>query len=73
MLKISLASWIAKGAACLDGSYRRVSRQPNLASCSRQTAYDHDGKVQADVEARHQGGPTRAELVTQNYQPPPRE
>ena len=66
MLKIPLATWIANAAARLDGSYGQVSRQASLAGCSRQTVYEHAGKVQAAVEARHQGGPTRAELIERN-------
>ena len=67
MLKIPLATWIANAAACLDGSYGQVTRQALLADCSRQTVYDHAGKVRAAVEAEHQGGPTRAELVERNH------
>src|SRR3954449_13370657 len=67
MLKIPLATWIANAAACLSGSYGQVSRQALLAGCSRQTVYDHAGKVRAAVEAEHQGGTTRAELVEQNH------
>ena len=67
MLKIPLATWIANAAACLNGSYGGVTRQAILADCSRQTVYEHAGKVQAAVEAEHQGGPTRAELVEQSH------
>src|SRR4051812_21293889 len=67
MLKIPLATWIANAAACLNGSYGQVSRQASLAGCSRQTVYDHPGKVRAAVEAEHQGGTTRAELVEQSH------
>src|SRR3954463_15769535 len=67
MLKIPLATWIANAAACLDGSYGQVTRQATLADCSRQTVYDHAGKVRAAVEAEHQGGPTRAELVERSH------
>src|SRR3954465_9562240 len=67
MLKIPLATWIANAAACLDGSYGQVTRQAHLAGCSRQTVYDHAGKVRAAVEAEHRGGPTRAELGGQNH------
>jgi hypothetical protein len=67
MLKIPLATWIANAAACLDGSYGQVTRQAILANSSRQTVYDHACKVRAAVEAEHQGGPTRAEMVEQNH------
>src|SRR3954467_7782066 len=63
MLRIPLATWIANAAACLNGSYGQVTRQASLADCSRQTVYDHAGKVRAAVEAQHQGSPSRAEVV----------
>jgi len=66
MLKIPLATWIANAAACLNGSYGQVTRQAILADCSRQTVYDHAGKVRAAVEAQHRGSPNRAELVEQD-------
>jgi hypothetical protein len=66
VLRIPLATWIANAAACLDGSYGHVTRQANLADCSRQTIYDHARKVQAAVEAEHRGSPNRAALVEQD-------
>ena len=66
MLKIPFATWIANAAACLTGTYGDVTRQAEVADCSRQTIYDHAQKVQAAVEAAHDGGPTRAELIEQN-------
>ena len=68
MLKIPLATWIANAAACLHGSYGQVTRQASLADCSRQTVYDHAGKVRAAVEAQHQGSSYRAERVGQDQQ-----
>ncbi len=66
MLKIPFATWISNAAAALTGLYGDVTEQAQVADCSRQTVYDHAQKVQAAVEAEHQGGPTRAELVAQN-------
>ena len=66
MLKIPFATWIANAAAALTGLYGDVTEQAQVADCSRQTVYDHAQKVQAAVEAEHQGGPTRAELVADN-------
>jgi hypothetical protein len=63
VLKIPLTTWIANAAACLQGSYGQVTRQASLAACSRQTVYDHAGKVRAAVEALHRGSPNRAEVV----------
>jgi hypothetical protein len=68
MLTIPLVTWIANAAAALTGTYGAVTRQAEIADCSRQTIYDHAQKVQAAVEDAHDGGPTRAELLTQNQQ-----
>src|SRR5260370_36243375 len=66
MLKIPFATWIANAAAGLTGSYGDVTRQAEVADCSRQTIYDHAQKVQAAVEDAHDGGPTRAEWIERN-------
>jgi hypothetical protein len=68
MLKIPFVTWIANAAAALTGSYGDVTRQAEVADCSRQTIYDHAHKVQAAVEDAHDGGLTRAELIEQNRQ-----
>src|SRR3954465_9261039 len=66
MLKIPFVTWIANAAAGLTGSYGDVSRQAEVADCSRQTIYDHAQKVRAAVEDAHDGGPSRAELIERN-------
>ena len=66
MLKIPFATWIANAAAGLTGIYGDVTRQAEVADCSRQTLYDHAQKVQAAVKDAHDGGPTRAELIERN-------
>src|SRR5947209_4336679 len=66
MLKIPFVTWIANAAVGLTGLYGDVTRQAEAADCSRPTVYDHARKVQAAVEAEHQGGPTRAEWLAQN-------
>jgi hypothetical protein len=66
MLKIPVAVWIANAAACLCGTYGKVTAQAQTADCSRQTLYDHARKVQAAIEAEHAGGPTHAELSQEN-------
>jgi hypothetical protein len=68
MLKIPFVTWIANAAAALTDAYGDVTRQAEVADCSRQTIYDHAQKVQAAVEDAHGGGPTRAELIEQNQQ-----
>jgi hypothetical protein len=68
VLKIPFAAWIANAAAALTGAYGDVTRQAEVAGCSRQTVYDHAHKVQAAVEDAHDGGSTRADLSGQNQQ-----
>ena len=68
MLKIPFVTWIANAAAGLTGIYGDVTRQGEVADCSRQTIYDHAQKVQAAVEDAHDGGPTRATLTEENRQ-----
>jgi hypothetical protein len=65
MLNIPFSTWIANAAAGLTGLYGEVTRQAEVADCSRQTIYDHAHKVQAAVEDAHDGGPTRAEFFEQ--------
>jgi len=66
VLKIPFATWIANAAAGLTGIYGDITRQAEVADCSRQTIYDHAQKVQSAVEHAHDGGPTRAALIEQN-------
>jgi hypothetical protein len=68
MLKIPFVTWIANAAAELTGLYGDVTRQAEVADCSRQTVYDHALKVQAAVADAHDGGPTRAALSAENRQ-----
>src|SRR5437764_9475436 len=68
MLKIPFVTWIANAASALTGTSGAVTRQSEVADCSRQTIYDHAQKVQAAVADAHDGGPTRAELIAQNQQ-----
>jgi hypothetical protein len=68
MLRIPLITWIANASAALTGAYGEVTRQAELADCSRQTIYDHAQKVRAAVEDAHDGGPTRAAVITENQQ-----
>jgi hypothetical protein len=66
MLTIPFITWIANAAVGLTGLYGDVTRQAEVADCSRQTIYDHAHKVQAAVEDAHDGGPTRARLIAEN-------
>jgi hypothetical protein len=66
MCKISFGGWIANAAARFTGNYGAVTEQAEQSGCSRQSVYDHAGKVLAAVEAEHGGGPTREELIREN-------
>src|SRR5215217_8187708 len=66
MLKIPVVVWIANAAARFTGTHGDVTQQAQVAECSRQTVSDHARKVHAAVEAEHDGGPTRTELVQDN-------
>jgi hypothetical protein len=66
MCTISFVGWIANAAARLVGRHGAVTKQAQVVGCSRQSVYDHAGKVKAAVEAEHGGGPMRAELVEEN-------
>jgi hypothetical protein len=66
MLKIPFATWIANAAAGLTGLYGDVTRQADIADCSRQTIYDHAHKVRDAIEDAHHGGPTRAHLIARD-------
>jgi hypothetical protein len=66
MLKIPFVTWIANAAAALTGAYGDVTRQAEVADCSRQSIYDHAHKVHAALEDAHDGGLTRATLIAEN-------
>src|SRR5262249_40131183 len=66
MRTIPFVRWIANAAARLTGHHGAVIQQAQLSGCSRQCVYDHAQKVLAAVEAEHQGGPTRADLLREN-------
>jgi hypothetical protein len=63
VLTIPLATWIANAAAALTGPWGDVAQRARDAQCSRQTVYDHARKVQHAVEAEHQVGPPRQQLL----------
>ncbi len=66
MIKIPFSSWIANAAVGLTGLYGDVTRQAEVADCSRQTIYDHAHKVRAAVVDAHDGGPARSALIAEN-------
>ena len=65
MANLPIASWIGNAAAVLVGGWGAVSRQAQVARCSRQTAYDHAEKVTAAVREATGGGPLREQLQQQ--------
>src|SRR5262249_14417757 len=66
MRTIPLVRWIAHAAARFTGPAGGVTEQAQRHGCSRQCVYDHAQKVLAAVEAQHNGGPTRDELIREN-------
>jgi hypothetical protein len=66
MRTIPLVGWIANAAARLTGPRGAVTRRAQEAGCCRQSVYTHARKVKSAVEAEHNGGPTRAELIREN-------
>jgi hypothetical protein len=63
MLKLPLLSWVGNAAAVLCGRHGDVAEQARQAACSRQTVYDHAGKVQRAVAAAALPGPDRPRLL----------
>ena len=68
MFKLPLLAWIGNAAAALCGQHGDVSAQARQAGCSRQTVYDHAGKVQQALADAHQPGPSRQHLLSENAQ-----
>jgi hypothetical protein len=66
MRTLPFVGWIANAAARFRGHHGAVTAQAQQAGCSRQCVYDHAQKVLAAVEAQHNGGPTREELIQEN-------
>ena len=51
MCTITFVGWIANAAARLVGRHGAVTEQAQEVGCSRQSVYDHGGKVKAAIEA----------------------
>jgi hypothetical protein len=66
MAKLSVFTWIGNAAARLCGKHGDVSEVAQQAGCSRQTVYDHAGKVQRAVQEAQIPGPSREQLLAQN-------
>jgi hypothetical protein len=66
MRTIPLVGWIANAAAQLTGARGAITRRAQETGCCRQSVYTHARKVTSAVEAEHDGGPTRAELIREN-------
>jgi tetratricopeptide (TPR) repeat protein len=66
MRTIPFVDWIANAAARWVGPRGAVTEKAQATGCSRQCVYDHAQKVLAAVQAEHNGGPTREELIQQN-------
>jgi hypothetical protein len=68
LLKLPLLTWIGNAAAALCGQHGDVSAQARQAGCSRQTVYDHAGKVQHALEQAQLPGPSREQLLQERAQ-----
>jgi hypothetical protein len=68
MCRISILLWIANAAARFSGRHGAVTRQVQHQGCSRQSVYNHAGKVYAALELEHSGSPTRDHLLRDNAQ-----
>src|SRR5258707_11607757 len=66
MRTIPLVRWIANAAARFTGPHGAVTKQAQESGCSRQCVDNHAQQVMAAVEAEHNGGPTREELIREN-------
>jgi hypothetical protein len=66
MRTIPFTRWIANAAARFTGPLGAVTDQARQTGCSRQCVYDHAQKVMDAVEAQHNGGPTREQLIQEN-------
>ena len=66
MRTIPFVGWIANAAARWMGTHGAVTAKAQETGCSRQSVYDHAQKVLAAVQAEHNGGPTREELIQEN-------
>jgi hypothetical protein len=65
LFKLPLLTWIGNAAAALCGQHGDVTRQADEVGCSRQTVYDHAGKVEKALADAHLGGPAREQLLQQ--------
>ena len=66
MARLSVLTWIGNAAAALFGKHGAVSDQAQQSSCSRQTVYDHQAKVEKAVTAAQAPGPSREALLKEN-------
>jgi hypothetical protein len=66
MRRVSVAVWIGNAAAVLFGRWGDVTRQAEVAGCSRQTVYEHAQAVQLAVAEQDCDGPTRQELLDED-------
>ena len=64
--RLSVLTWIGNAAASLFGRHGAVTDQAHQTQCSRQTVYDHAGKVQQAVADAQRPGPSRAQLLQDN-------
>jgi hypothetical protein len=66
--RLPLVAWIGNAWAVLFGPHGTVTDQAHAVGCSRQTVYDHAGKVQQAVADAQQPGPSRDALLREVQQ-----
>jgi hypothetical protein len=65
LFKLPVFTWIGNAAAALCGKHGDITQQAQDAGCSRQTVYDHAGKVEKAINDAHSGGPSREQLLAE--------
>jgi hypothetical protein len=65
MFKLPVRTWILNAAAVLSGQHGGVTRQAEQSECSRETVYQHAGKVESRLAAEP-GAEAVTELREQN-------
>jgi hypothetical protein len=68
MLRLPIRTWVLNAAAVFSGHYGAVTHQALAAGCSRQTVYQHAGKVEQELALRGDDGPDVEALRADNQE-----
>ena len=66
MLRLPIRTWVLNTAAVFSGHYGAVTHQAQAAGCSRQTVYQHAGKLERQLALRGGGDPDLEALRAEN-------